>query len=52
LEVSGLRKGNESDIKSRLKRKKEQTKRSDGVLLPAYIVIIEFGKPQSQVAKR
>ena len=52
LEVSGLRKGDEPEIRSRVKRKKEQTKRSDGVALPAYILIVEFGKPQSRVVKR
>lgn len=51
LEVSGIRKGSESEIKARLRQKKEQTKRSDG-LLPAYIVVVEFGEPKSRVVKR
>ena len=51
LEVSGIRKGSESQIKARLRQKKEQTKRSDGVL-QAYIVIVEFGEPQSRVVRR
>lgn len=51
LEVSGIRKGSESEIKARLRQKKEQTKRSDGIL-PAYIVIVEFGEPKSRVVKR
>jgi hypothetical protein len=51
LEVSGIRKGNKTEIKSRLKQKIEQTKRSDGAL-SAYIVVVEFGEPQSRVVKR
>jgi hypothetical protein len=53
LEVSGIRKGNESEIKARIKQKKEQTKRSDNTYrLPAYIIVVEFGEPQSRVVRR
>jgi len=51
LEVSGIRKGNESDIQSRVKQKIKQTSRSNGSL-PAYIIVVEFGKPQSVVTKK
>lgn len=51
LEVSGIRNGDESEIKARLRQKINQTKRSDGVL-PAYVVVVEFGNPQSRVIKR
>jgi hypothetical protein len=48
LEVSGLRKGTQSEIKSRLKIKRHQTTPSNGIL-PAYIVIVEFSQPTAQV---
>lgn len=52
LEVSGILKGSESEIKARVKQKKSQTRRSDSTLLPAYITIVEFGQPLSRVVKR
>lgn len=52
LEVSGIRKGGETEIRTRLKEKKEQNKRSDGTSLPAYVIIVEFGEPCSTVVKR
>ncbi|KHD04987.1 hypothetical protein PN36_30190 [Candidatus Thiomargarita nelsonii] len=48
LEVSGIREGNQSRIKSRLNIKLKQTTRSHGIL-PAYIVIVEFSQPTAQV---
>ena len=51
LEVSGIRKGDSSRIKARLKQKKEQTKVSDGQF-PAYIIVVEFSTPLSYVEKR
>jgi len=48
LEVSGILKGNESSITSRVRMKLRQTERSDGKL-PAYIVIVEFSEPRSRV---
>ena len=48
LEVSGIREGNQSAIKSRLNVKLNQITRSGG-MLPAYIVIVEFSQPTSQV---
>ena len=52
LEVSGIRQGDESTIKYRVRQKINQTKRSDGRNLAAYIVVVEFGAPQSEVVKR
>jgi hypothetical protein len=52
LEVSGILKGSESEIKARVKQKKIQTRRSDRTLLPAYITIVEFSQPLSRVVKR
>lgn len=47
LEVSGIRNGDESAIKSRVKLKVEQTRRSEGIL-PAYVIVVEFGGPRSR----
>jgi hypothetical protein len=51
LEVSGIHKGNDSVVRRRVGQKLEQTKPSDG-LLPAYIVVSEFGEPKSQVVMK
>ena len=48
LEVSGILKGTASKIASRVKQKLAQVTPSDG-LSPAYIVVVEFGNPASQV---
>jgi hypothetical protein len=50
LEVSGVYSGPKR-VKARASQKLDQTKRSDG-LLPAYVVIVEFSKPESQVTKK
>jgi hypothetical protein len=52
LEVSGIRRGGEAEIRARLRQKKEQTRRSNGTALPAYVIIVEFGEPLSTVVKR
>ncbi len=52
LEVSGIRRGNASDVDYRLRTRMRQTRRSDRTGLPAYIVVVEFGKPCSKVAAR
>lgn len=53
LEVSGIYKGTESEINSRLKQKLNQTKRSDNTVpLPAYAVIVEFSKPKIMIESR
>jgi hypothetical protein len=45
LEVSGILRGDKTKIASRLKEKLAQTKSSDRTGLPAYVVIVEFGRP-------
>lgn len=50
MEVSGIAKGSASQIKARVKEKLEQTNPSDKSGLPAYVVVIEFGKPIAKVA--
>jgi hypothetical protein len=51
LEVSGILSGNDSAVSTRLNQKLRQTDRSRGSL-PAVVVIVEFGGPQSRVAPR
>lgn len=52
LEVSGILSGTESQFTTRLKQKLKQTEASDETRLPAYAVVVEFGRPQAEVAKR
>jgi hypothetical protein len=51
LEVSGIMKGDDKDVKGRVKRKTKQTEPSDG-LLPAYVVVVEFSKPLSHLVQK
>lgn len=51
LEVSGIRNGNNSTVNKRVKQKLNQTNVSDGYL-PAFVVVVEFGKPTSRVKKK
>jgi len=51
LEVSGIRTGSESAVESRVKQKLRQTQPSDGTL-PAIIIVVEFGSPQSVVVRK
>ena len=52
LEVSGIDKGSEADIRRRKKIKLEQTRRSDALQIPAIVVIIEFSRPVAEVVQR
>jgi hypothetical protein len=51
LEVSGIRKGDESRIKSRVQQKLQQVSPSDGIL-PAYIVVVEFSNPLAFIVEK
>jgi hypothetical protein len=51
LEVSGILEGSDSLIRSRVRQKKDQTKVSDGQL-PAYVIVVEYSKPVTQVVRR
>ena len=42
LEVSGIRKGNQSQINTRVKLKTEQTRASDAEGLPAYVIVVDL----------
>lgn len=52
LEVSGILKGSKGQINQRLKEKVEQTKKSDKLNLPAYVVVVEFSQPLIKIRKR
>ncbi len=52
LEVSGIRDNSDGVVEGRVKQKLEQTRQSDGLGLPALVVVVEFGTPLSRVAKR
>lgn len=53
LEVSGIRRGDESDVKRRMTLKKKQTTQSDATTsLPAWAVVVEFGEPQTRAVQR
>lgn len=51
LEVSGIRQGDAARQAARMSRKTKQTERSDGVL-PAYVIVVEFGTPTALVVRR
>lgn len=51
LEVSGILKGGQERIASRVKQKAKQTERSDGAL-PAFVAVVHFGIPSADVTKR
>jgi hypothetical protein len=51
LEISGIRRGDDSDIKARVRQKLKQTNQSDG-LLPAYVIVVEFGSPLAEVRRK
>lgn len=52
LEVSGILSGTDSQFLTRVKQKLKQTEVSDNTRLPAYACVIEFGRPQAEVAER
>jgi hypothetical protein len=51
LEVSGIRIGDEQKIRSRVQRKLDQTRRSEG-LAPALVAVVEFSRPQMRLHER
>ena len=50
LEISGILNGNDYEVRKRVRQKLKQTSRSNG-LLPAYVIVVEFGKPLAQIQK-
>lgn len=51
LEVSGIRNRDRAELENRVKQKVTQTKVTDGVL-PAVIVVVEFGEPVAKMVER
>ena len=52
LEVSGIRQGNDRVVRTRVWQKLQQTDRSDAVQLPAYVIVVEFGRPLAEVQEK
>ena len=52
LEVSGIRQGTESVIRRRVNLKLRQTDRSDTTGKPAVVIVVEFGTPLAEVARK
>ena len=52
LEASGILEGSGSKIRTRVKAKLKQTQPSDGTLLPAIVVVVEYSSPQSRVVRK
>lgn len=51
LEVSGIGRGDNSAINSRVRKKLKQTEPTDG-MLPAYVVVVEYGAPLARIADK
>ena len=52
LEVSGIRDGNDRDVRVRVRRKLNQTDPSDSSGLPVYVIVVEFGRPMAEVREK
>ena len=54
LKVSGIRHGTDTQVRTRVREKREQTKQSDEEQgdLPAYAIVVEFGQPRVVVDVR
>ena len=52
LEVSGILSGTDSEFSNRVNQKLAQSKPSDHTKTAALAVVVEFGRPQAEVAKR
>lgn len=52
LEISGIRIGDDKMIHSRMEKKLRQTEQSDVTGFPAYIVVVEFGRPLADVRRK
>lgn len=52
LEISGTLYGGAADIRSRVRKKLEQTAPTDDTLLPAYVVVVGFRQPVAEVRRK
>ena len=51
LEISGIMKSSDTVVRSRVKQKQKQTRKSKDLKIPAFVIVSEFGTPQSHVQK-
>lgn len=51
LEISGIRKGDDQNVRARVNQKLQQINRSDGTL-PSYVIVVEFGQPLAEVQEK
>lgn len=52
MEVSGILNGNDSLVRSRRNEKLDRISRTDPSALPAYVVVVEFGRPLAEVTRK
>ena len=52
LEVSGIRQGTESVIRTRVNQKLRQTDLSDKTGKPAVVIVVEFGTPLAEISRK
>ena len=52
MEVSGIRSGSDYRVRDRVRRKLNQTNRSDDWQLPAYVIVVEFSRPLAEVRRK
>jgi hypothetical protein len=52
LEISGIRNGDQKTVKTRVDKKLNQTNPSDPTGFPAYVMVVEFGRPVAEVIKK
>jgi hypothetical protein len=52
LEVSGMKKGSNPQIKQRVKQKLKQSDPTDHLNFPAYAVVVEFTRPVAHVVRK
>lgn len=52
LEVSGILKGDEKLLRTRVGQKLKQTHPTDAGNLPAFVVVVEFGEPRAGLVKK
>ena len=52
LEISGIRRGSDAIVSGRVADKLKQTIQSDQSQTPAYIIVVEFGRPLAEMRQR
>ncbi|TAE25961.1 MAG: hypothetical protein EAZ92_11415 [Candidatus Kapaibacterium sp.] len=52
LEISGIFQGNKTELNRRYNIKLQQTNLSDNLRLPAYIGVVEFGRPTAKFGEK